>query len=328
MRKVAIASVLTLSLSILNASVANAFGIEASDESNSTVGDYTETAAFSDSILNTQKSAAEVSQDSASTLSNSVIGLLPQAQLASLSEGFSNVSSLASAGWVFRNNSGQIGSPAQGVWSQGNISTSSYGDQEGGDDIGSNAFAQVGVSSTSSTGRGVTISNWLITPELDFSNGGTLSFFARTLLGNSRGELIEVLLSNAGTSTDVGTTPTSVGAFTKLVGTAGSLSNPAPANANLPSGNTGPNDTVEGWRKYTFNVAAGTNGRLAFRYFATNGGITGTQAQYATIDTVGYIAAVPEPISSSLAGFTVLGLVSYFKSKHKRTTTGFNGGNT
>jgi hypothetical protein len=328
MRKVAIASVLTLSLSILDASVANAFGIGASDESNSTVGDYTETAAVLDSILNAQGSLAEVSQDSASTLSNSVIGLLPQAQLASLSEGFSNVSGLASAGWVFRNNSGQIASPTQGVWSQGNTSNSGYGDQGSGNE--DTSFAQVGVSSTSSNGSGVPISNWLITPELDFSNGGALSFFARTLQGNSKGELIEVLLSNAGASTDVGTTPTSVGAFTKLVGTAGSLNNPDPANLASGGNVRSPlgGDVPEGWRRYTFNVAAGTNGRLAFRYFATNGGVNGTQAQYATIDTLEYIAAVPEPISSSLTGFAVLGLVSYFKSKHRRTTTGFNGGNT
>jgi hypothetical protein len=238
----------------------------------------------------------------------------------SLSEDFNSVSGLAGAGWVLANKSNPAPIAGQGTatWAQGTPSVAGYGDQGSG--LEDSSFAQVGVDSTRGnlTQRAGTVSNWLITPELDFANGGTFSFYARTLQGNSKGELLEVRQSNAGAdatfTTGINSTanPASaagaadLGVFTTLVGTAGGLGNPDPGN--FP-------DNV--WTQYTFNVAAGSSGRLAIRYFATNGGVNGTQAQFATIDTLNY-QAVPEPISSSLAGFAALGLTSYFKNKRKR----------
>jgi hypothetical protein len=220
-----------------------------------------------------------------------------------LSEGFDSVSALSSNGWSFQN----LSDPpplAPATWTQGLTTTSNYAAQSGP----ANSFAQVDFSSTAGdvTQANGTISNWLITPELDFSQGGTFSFFARTFGGNSRSEFIELRQSNAGTSTNVGTTATGLGDFTTLVGTAGSLTDV-------------PGLSSSAWVQYSFNIAPATgSGRLAFRYFATDGGVNGTQAQYATIDTVSYTAA-PEPAMSSLAGFAVLGLASYFKGKRKRT---------
>jgi hypothetical protein len=229
------------------------------------------------------------------------------AGLTTLSEDFNNVSGLAGAGWVFANKSFQAPFAGSGTatWTQGDAGVASYGDQGSG--LEDNSFAQVGFGSTrgNTTQRAGTISNWLILPELDFSSGGTFSFYARTLLGNSRGELLEVRQSNAGASATFGTGINSnanpatlagaqdLGVFTTLVGTAGSLSNPDPANISSTA-----------WTLYNFNVAAGSSGRLAIRYFATNGGVNGTQGQYATIDTLSY-EAVPEP--SAIAGMLMIG---------------------
>jgi hypothetical protein len=131
----------------------------------------------------------------------------------------------------------------------------------------------------------------LITPELDFSNGGVFSFYARTLQGTTFAEFIEVRQSNAGSSTNVGTAATDLGNFTTLVGSVGSLND---LSKNLPTST---------WGLFTFNVAAtGGSGRLALRYYATNGGPNGLTGGYATIDTVNY--AVPEP--SSMAGMLLI----------------------
>jgi hypothetical protein len=309
MRNAALASLFALSLSIFSASQACAFTTKAlfSKVDPADVEDSTDIAPFLDSIANVQSSAIQPPLSIESAFVNSAISLTPQATgLLSLSEGFNSVSSLSANGWVFINES----NPAPlstADWTQANTGVSNYRAQSGPDD----SFAQVDVSSTSADSGG-TVSNWLITPELDFSAGGVISFFARTLVGNSRAELIQVLQSKAGSSINVGSTATDVGDFTTLLGSAGSATAVTTEPGALPT---------TFWGRYTFNIAPSAgSGRLAFRYFATNGGANGTQAQYASIDTVNYLATgVPEPAISSLAGFASLGLASYFKSKRKRT---------
>lgn len=81
------------------------------------------------------------------------------------------------------------------------------------------------------------------------------------------------------------------------MGSVGSLSDPFV----LPGSDSNNNQ----WGLYTFNVLPTSgSGRLAFRYFATDGGVNGTQAKYAAIDTVSYTAA-PEP--SFVAGTLMIG---------------------
>jgi hypothetical protein len=214
------------------------------------------------------------------------------AGLTTLNEGFNSVSGLASANWVFQNNSDPV-PLSTADWTQGNTGTSNYAAQAGP----GNSFAQVDFASTggdSITLAGGTVSNWLITPELDFTNGGTFSFFARNLGGNSRTEFLEVRSSAAGSNSSVGTLATDVGVFTSLAGTVGSqiTVGAIPASA---------------WTKYTFTVGAtGGSGRLAFRYFGTDGGQSGSSNQYLAVDTASYTAsAVPEP--SSMAGMLLIG---------------------
>jgi hypothetical protein len=310
MRKMHLVSLLALSLSVLDASAAHAFGTKALfnrlDATEN--GDFSESAVYLNALLSTQASSeVQFSQSAALTVANASAVPSPQVAVSSLTEGFENVSALA-PNWAFVNNSdpGPIAPPA--TWSQGLTTTSGYASQSGA----SNSFAQVTFASTAGDGTQAngTISNWLITPELDFSQGGTFSFFARTSNDtiNTFSEFLEVRQSTAGSSTNVGTTATSVGDFTSVVGTVGSLTTLGALQSTS-------------WQQFTFSVpaTAGT-GRLAFRSFATNGGVNGTQNAYITIDTVNFTPA-PEPAMSSLAGFAVLGLASYFKGKRKRTIT-------
>jgi hypothetical protein len=304
------AALLALSVGILNPGLANAFGTQSSstDPVPTEAKDVLEGTPLLDSLLNLQESAADVSQSVAPALAVSV---LPQAVLANLSEGFDSVSSLASRGWILQNNSNPPPVDPTIAWAQGSTEQSGLRGQAGGN----NSFIQSDVSVTAgdANGENGVVSNWLITPELDFTNGGVVSFFARTIGVQTKAEFLEVRQSIAGTSTGFGAalSGTDLGNFKTLVGSAGELENPAVDGnpTSIPFGR---------WRQYTFNVAAGTSGRLAFRYFATNGGLNGSQALYLGVDTVEYAAAIPEPVSSSFAGFAVLGLTSYLKSKRKR----------
>lgn len=236
------------------------------------------------------------------------------AGLTTLAEGFENVSGLAPA-WAFVNNSNPAPTtgPGTATWTQGVTSTSQYAAQSGP----SNSFAQVDFTSTAGdiTGANGTISNWLITPELDFTNGGTFIFYTRTYGGNSFNEFIEVRKSNAGSSTNVGTLATDVGDFTTLIGSVGDL-------------NTFPQYPTS-WTPFTFYIAPTSgSGRLAFRYFSTDGGVNGVTGQYVTIDTVSYgnlsspPADVPEP--SSMAGMLMiggLGAAARLRNRAKKATS-------
>jgi hypothetical protein len=312
MKKVA-ATFLALSIGILNASSADAFGIQptSSDPLSTETGDDLGSAPFLNSVLNLQRDVADASQSAEDALVDAVAGPLPQAVLANLSEGFNNVSDLAGKGWILQNNSDPP-PLVPNTWAQGSTDQTSFVGQGDSNQFPNN-FIQSDKPVTAGDAGGMNgiVSNWLITPELDFTNGGVVSFFARTISTQTIAEFLEVRQSNAGTDTGFSATPgaNALGNFTKLIGTAGNLDGPADAE---------PNDIpFVSWKKYTFNVATGTNGRLAFRYFATDGGLNGTQAGYIGVDTVAYVANVPEPMSSSLAGFAALGLVSCLKRRRQ-----------
>jgi len=125
---------------------------------------------------------------------------------------------------------------------------------------------------------GGNISNWLITPVLDFSTGIQLSFFTRS--AGTFADRIEVRISTNGASSDVGATDASVGDFTTLL-----LSiNPA----------LDPNIYPTSWTEFNafLGAFAGT-GRIAFRYFVTD---TNVNADYIGIDSI-VVSSVPEPAS-------------------------------
>jgi hypothetical protein len=225
------------------------------------------------------------------------------AQFTTLSEAFDNVSALlTTGGWAATNLSTPppfTGANTQ-LWRQGDPTLTASEDflSSGGDPSTNPAgYAYADFQSTRGNNLAAagTISNWFITPVLDFSLGGVLSFFSRTTLGNSRAEFLEVRVSTSGASTNVGTSAASVGDFTTLLLTVG----------DLDELNTYPGINEDEWLEFGANIAAlGSTGRIGFRYFATDGGANGTQGQFVGIDTFDYVA-VPEP--SAALGTLVLG---------------------
>lgn len=207
-----------------------------------------------------------------------LLGLLVGSALgAELSEGFENVPALFSAGgWVQINRSNPLG-PATYLQGGTSLSPAQSGPV--------NSFAVVNFASTGSpdgsSGVG-TISNWAITPTLVYDNGDTIEFWTRS--GGLFPDRLELRFSSNGASTNVGATESTVGDFSTLL-----LSiNPNLAQGGYPAA----------WTKFTATIAglqAPTSGRVAFRYFVTDGGPDGANSNIIGIDTLSIAPAVPEP---------------------------------
>ena len=203
-----------------------------------------------------------------------------------ITEGFENITTLPASGWVIQNNSVPLG---QLSWFQGNPTAfpSYNGALESYIGANYNSVNLIG-----------TISNWLITPNVTLKNGDVFSFFTRTSIDNQWADRLQVRMSTNGASANVGFSESSVGDFTQLL---------LEINPNLqlsvyPMVWTQYNITISG-------LAAPTSGRLAFRYFVTNGGINGTSSDYIGIDNFVYtpyvcptISVTPSLLNQAFAG--------------------------
>lgn len=195
-----------------------------------------------------------------------------------LSQGFDNVSALSGLGWVFTNNSA---APAGLNWFQGNSGI--FPAAQGAAD---SYVAANFLSSGATTGA---VSNWLITPAITLDSSSIISFYVRNG-GEDFLDKLEVRLS-FGNGTDVGTTTTSVGSFTTLLG--GYQSSVTPG----------------GWIGLSYGVtglSSATTVRLAFRYIVDD---VATAGNYLGIDSLNVTAAVPEPATYALMGLGVAGLM-------------------
>ncbi len=194
-----------------------------------------------------------------------------------LSEGFDDVNTLAASGWVQVNNSA---APVTTGWFQGNSGV--FPAFSGAAD----SYVAANFLSTSTTNGA--ISNWLILPAITLDSTSVLSFMAR-LGGEGFTDTLEVRFSPNGSSTNVGSTGTSVGDFSILLGSY--------------SGNT-----ANGWEALSYSLwglTTPTTGRLAFRYVSSDASL----ANYIGIDSVSVTAAVPEPSAYLLMALGVAGLV-------------------
>ena len=184
---------------------------------------------------------------------------------ADLAEGFDDITALPAAGWHLQNNSAP---PGPTDWFQGNPdafpahsgATNSY--------IGANF---------NNCGDHGTISNWLVTPQLTLENGNTLTFWTRCPDPPSTyPDRMQVRMSTAGNSTNVGTLPEDVGDFTEVLLDI----NPTEQQGVYPSQ----------WTEYTITLAGlgGPTSGLAFRYYVHDSGLQGTAGDYIGIDTFMY----------------------------------------
>ncbi len=191
------------------------------------------------------------------------------AQVTSLTEGFDNV---VPADWVTINHSAGSANGLTLTWFQGD--PRQFTAFSGSD----NSYAAANYQSAGKPGA---INNWLITPELNLTSGGAITFYTRTISGSLHPDRLQVRLSRNGASKNVGQGANEVGDFTEVLLT---------INQSLDTG--GYPDT--GWTQYTVSVPAGaSSGRVAFRYYVTNGGSTGINSNYIGIDNFSYESVLP-----------------------------------
>ncbi|GMU42765.1 MAG: choice-of-anchor J domain-containing protein [Xanthomonadales bacterium] len=192
-------------------------------------------------------------------------------------------------GWTCDNNSVAGGSSS---WFQGNSGV--FPAQAGP------ATGYIAANFNNTTGTN-TISNWLISPQVNFTSTAGLRFWTRTASGTFPDRL-EVRISTNGASVNVGTLPTDVGDFTTVVTTI----NPslmAGAGACPPAAGAYPTTYCEIVLTNANGIPTSGSGRIAFRYFVTNGGPGGSNSDYIGIDTFSYNDAVLPPPTSPLQNF-------------------------
>lgn len=195
-------------------------------------------------------------------ISTAAVMSAPPAFVSLLNEGFNTVVPLP-AGWAAQNLSTTVGATG---WFQGNSAV--FPSQSGA------PTAYIAANFQNTTGTN-TISNWLFTPTVTLQNGDVVEFWTRTVSAPLFPDRLEVRWSGNGASTNAGATSTSVGDFTTLLLTV----NPSLTTSGYPSS----------WTRFTATISGlsgPTSGRVAFRYFVTNGGPTGANSDYIGIDEV------------------------------------------
>ncbi len=206
----------------------------------------------------------------------------------SYTEGFNNIATLFTGGWAQQNLSTPIGTIP--TWIQGNPTI--FPAQSGAD----TTYILGNYNNVSGAN---TISNWLFTPVRTMSNGHTISFWTRTTTPGTTvyPDRMQVRLSTNGSSVNVGATNTSVGDYTTLLLDI----NPTLSTTGYPSV----------WTQYTATIsglAGPTAGRIAFRYFVTNGGPSGANSDNIGIDNVAYtvpVSADIEMVSADTLEYTI-----------------------
>ena len=208
------------------------------------------------------------------TLLFAALVLNASAQVSSLDEKFDAATTLPT-GWSVQNLSAPIGTNING-WNL--IANSTVIPAFSGANRMSADFE--------STGSVGTISDWLFTPVLNLVNGAVLKFYTRTaVFVPEYPDRLQVRLSQAGVSVNAGTSATSVGDFTRLL---------VEINPTLVTG-----VYPQAWTQYTVTIsglAAPVTGRVAFRYFVTDGGLNGANSNNIALDDVNY-STTPVPVT-------------------------------
>lgn len=192
-------------------------------------------------------------------------------------ENFDSLDDVNAHGWLVANVSEPAG--AYG-WFYGDDSV--FPAQAGA----STSLVEVNYQATGDTG---TISAWLLTPPLDFRPGSSVSFWTRTVTGAPFADRLQVRVCLGENCTMVGPGALGVVGYESLL---------LDINPNLHSGPdaSGVNGYPDQWTRFTLGSGDGVpssgRGRIAFRYFVTNGGVNGTNSNLIGLDTV-HITASP-----------------------------------
>lgn len=175
-------------------------------------------------------------------------------------EDFADITNLP--GWIMDNQSNPLGTTD---WFQGNDTV--FAAQAGA----TTAYIAANFNNTS----GSNICNWLIMPDNGFVQ--SVTFWTRTTTGNTFPDRMHVVHSPSG-GTTTGDCFGGFGDFTNTLLT---------INDGLVTGGY-PQD----WTEFTVNPNA--SGRVAFVYYVANGGPTGVNSNYIGLDTVSFVAGIPE----------------------------------
>jgi len=172
-----------------------------------------------------------------------------------VNEGFDDIINLP--GWLMGNHSSPVGSTD---WFQGNDAVFPAFDGAPAAYIGANF---------NNAGSGGNIDNWLVSPPITFSAGGSVSFYTRTADGSIWADRLEVRVCTSGACTDFGNAYGEVGDFGTVL-----LS----VNETLD-----PSGYPQTWTQFTANLPSSGSGRIAFRYFVPD---NDTNSNYIGIDRV------------------------------------------
>ncbi len=200
---------------------------------------------------------------------------------ATITEGFDTVAGTppCPTGWVCTNSSTPAGTTN---WFQGNDTV--FPAQAGA------TTAYIGTNFNNVTGNN-TISNWLISPIVQFGSGSELRFWSRTVDTVNFADRLEIRASTGGTST--GGTNVSTGDFSILLGTINSGLSVATGTCASPAGPPNAGGYPNVWCEYLLTTTEGIplsgSGRIAFRYFVTSGGPSGANSDYIGIDTFSFV---------------------------------------
>ena len=178
-----------------------------------------------------------------------------------IEEGFIDITTLPGDGWALINNSSPLGTSS---WFQGNSAVFPANNGAPSEYIGAN-FNNCGA------GGDEIISNWLISPEIDLDNVGNFSFYTRGPDTSNYPDRMEIRISTAGASTDVGTGPEDVGDFTEVLDTI----NESLALGGYPTA----------WTEFAYtDLGVGGSGRIALRYYVISAGPLGFNSDYIGVD--------------------------------------------
>ena len=200
----------------------------------------------------------------------------------SFTEEFDSVGTLASKGWVFKNNSEPLG---QTGWRQGRYEAANQAKfTTVGPYLGfpaysahntPNDFVSCDVSClTDLDGAGGNISAWLISPALPMKNGDVITFYSRAtndaLYYDPATDRLQVRANFTDGSANVGRGSKEVGSFTEIL---------LDINSDRVYNYQGGYPAV--WTKYTITISgipgegSIAKGRFAFRYFNEDAGLQG-----------------------------------------------------